>query len=183
MKRLSLVICLASFIVGCGNKNHNGDHDSEEEPSHSATKPAVNKPKKQLSVLKPETLLPALLATTRIITLWELLYVKLGRDPQQTIPLFDGLRPLQAKIVTLMGEFRNFRKGEHLFRQGEIGREMFVLIGGRAEAKINVGTESKSLRTMKRGDVIGEMALIRHNVRTADVVAVDDVPEEVALET
>ena len=127
-------------------------------------------------------LLPALLATTKIITLWELLYLKLGKDPQQTIPLFHGLRPLQAKIVTLMGEFRSFRKGEHLFRQGDIGREMYVLIEGRAEAKIHVGVESKSLRTMKRGDVIGEMALIRHNVRTADVVAVDDVESIVVNE-
>ncbi len=127
-------------------------------------------------------LLPSLLATTKIITLWELLYLKLGKDPQQTIPLFDGLRPVQAKIVTLMGEFRSFRKGEHLFRQGELGREMYVLIEGRAEAKIHVGVESRLLRTMKRGDVIGEMALIRHNVRTADVVAVDNVESIVVNE-
>src|SRR5881397_3241325 len=33
-------------------------------------------------------LLPALLATTKIITLWDLLGVKLGDDPARTIPLF-----------------------------------------------------------------------------------------------
>src|SRR5439155_66129 len=48
-------------------------------------------------------LLPALLATTKIITLWDLLGVKLGDDPARTIPLFAGLRPSQARIVVLMG--------------------------------------------------------------------------------
>ena len=119
-------------------------------------------------------LLPALLATTKIITLWEVLYLKLGRDPHKTIPLFEGLRPVQAKIVTLMGEFQTFAKGELIVRQGDLGREMFVLINGRADAQLNIDGESKLLRTMGRGAVIGEMALIRQNRRTADVIAVDD---------
>ena len=119
-------------------------------------------------------LLPALLATTKVITLWDVLYLKLGRDPQKTIPLFAGLRPVQAKIVTLMGEFRAFAKDEFIVRQGEVGREMFVLISGRADARLNIDGASKLLRTMGRGDVIGEMALIRQNQRTADVIAVDD---------
>ncbi len=119
-------------------------------------------------------LLPALLATTKIITLWEVLYLKLGRDPHKTIPLFEGLRPVQAKIVTLMGEFRTFAKGELIVKQGDLGREMFVLINGRADARLNIDGESKLLRSMGRGDVIGEMALIRQNRRTADVIAVDD---------
>ena len=119
-------------------------------------------------------LLPALLATTKVITLWDVLYLKLGRDPQKTIPLFAGLRPVQAKIVTLMGEFRAFAKDEFIVRQGEVGREMFVLISGRADARLNIDGTSKLLRTMGRGDVIGEMALIRQNQRTADVIAVDD---------
>lgn len=118
-------------------------------------------------------LLPALLASTKIITLWEVLYLKLGRDPHKTIPLFEGLRPVQAKIVTLMGEFQTFTKGEFIVKQGDLGKEMFVLINGRADARLNIDGESKLLRTMARGDVIGEMALIRQNRRTADVIAVD----------
>jgi CRP-like cAMP-binding protein len=31
------------------------------------------------------------------------------------------------------------------------------------------------VRTLKRGDVFGEMGLIRHNERTADVIANEDV--------
>lgn len=120
-------------------------------------------------------LLPALLATTRIITMWDLLYLKLGKDPHKTIRLFEGLRPLQAKIVTLMGELKTFPRGHHIIRQGEMGNEMYVLIKGTADVLLNSSPQPRLLRTMKRGDVFGEMGLIRHNKRTADVIATEDV--------
>src|SRR2546422_8388210 len=53
-------------------------------------------------------LLPALLATTKIITLWDLVGVRLGKDPTRTIPLFGGLRPAQARVVVLMGQVKRF---------------------------------------------------------------------------
>src|SRR5436190_664780 len=74
-------------------------------------------------------LLPALLSTTKIITLWDLLGVKLGDDPARTIPLFAGLRPAQARIVVLMGELRHFAPGAAIVRRGERGDEMYVIIG------------------------------------------------------
>jgi uncharacterized protein len=120
-------------------------------------------------------LLPALLATTRIITLWDLLYLKLGKDPHKTIGLFEGLRPSQAKIVTLMGELKTFPGGQIIVRQGELGNEMFVIIGGRAKVRISVAGQSRVVRELNRGDVFGEMGLIRHHKRSADVIAAEDV--------
>jgi uncharacterized protein len=119
-------------------------------------------------------LLPALLGTTRIITLWDLLYLKLGKDPHKTIGLFEGLRPSQAKIVALMGELRTVPNGQPIIRQGESGHEMFVLIGGQAEVRVNLDGQSRVLRQVTRGDVFGEMGLIRHHNRMADVIATDD---------
>lgn len=116
-------------------------------------------------------LLPALLATTPIITLWDLVYLRLGKDPHKTIPLFEGLRPIQAKIVTLMGQLKTFARGQRIIRQGEVGNEMYVLINGAADVYIN----AVYIRTLRRGDVFGEMGLIRHHERTADVVATEDV--------
>jgi predicted RND superfamily exporter protein len=120
-------------------------------------------------------LLPALLATTRIITLWDLLYLKLGKDPHKTIGLFEGLRPSQAKIVTLMGEYKAFPHGQVIVHQGEMGNEMFVLIGGKAEVQVTVNGHSRVVRELTRGDVFGEMGLLRHHQRTADVIAAEDV--------
>jgi predicted RND superfamily exporter protein len=118
-------------------------------------------------------LLPALLGTTRIITLWDLLYLKLGKDPHKTIGLFEGLRPSQAKIVALMGELRTFPHGQTIVREGESGNEMFVLIGGKAEVRKN--GQSRVIRQVTRGDMFGEMGLIRHHNRMADIIATEDV--------
>jgi hypothetical protein len=128
-----------------------------------------------IGVIGELLLLPALLATTRIITVWDLLNLKLGKDPHKTIQLFSGLRPLQAQIVTLMGELKQFPKGQHIIRTGETGKEMYLLLTGVADVIINPTTQARRVRTLQRGDVLGEMALIGDHVRTADVVATDDV--------
>lgn len=120
-------------------------------------------------------LLPALLAATPIITLWNVLYLKLGRDPHKTIRLFEGLRPFQAKIVTLMGELKSFPRGQHIIRQGEMGNEMYVLINGTADVFINSADPPRLVNRLGRGAVFGEMGLIRHHERTADVIATEDV--------
>jgi hypothetical protein len=120
-------------------------------------------------------LLPALLATTRIITLWDLLYLKLGKNPHKTIGIFADLRPSQAKIVALMSELKSFSRGQPIIRQGEAGNAMYVLISGTADVVINSADQPRRVRELKRGDVCGEMGLLRHHERTADVIATEDV--------
>jgi hypothetical protein len=121
-------------------------------------------------------LLPALLAQTRIVTLWDLLFVKLGKDPHKTIPLFRGLRRAQARIAVLLGTLQQVRAGEAAVRQGEMGEAMYVIINGRADV-IVTGSDGQRrlLQHLDRGDVFGEMGLVRRQQRTADIVAVDDL--------
>jgi predicted RND superfamily exporter protein len=120
-------------------------------------------------------LLPALLATTKIITLWDLVGVRLGEEPTRTIPLFEGLRPSQARVVVLMGEVRHFGPGQHVIREGEQGNEMYVLLNGRAEVLIGGDGTKQRVAQLGRGDVCGEMGLVRHHLRGADVVAASEV--------
>lgn len=121
-------------------------------------------------------LLPALLAQTRIVTLWDLLFVKLGKDPHKTVRLFHGLRRAQARIAVLLGRLRNVPAGEAAVRQGELGEEMFVIINGRADVVVH-GPDGRQhlVHQLKRGDVFGEMGLVRRTQRTADIVAVEDL--------
>jgi predicted RND superfamily exporter protein len=119
--------------------------------------------------------LPALLATTKIITLWDLVGVKLGQDPTRTIPLLSGLRPAQARIVVLMGELRRFPPGAEIIKSGEQGSEMFVIVNGATEVWVGNGTDRRQVAELHRGDVFGEMALVRQYDRSADVVAKQDV--------
>jgi len=49
---------------------------------------------------------------------------------------------------------------------------MFVLLGGTADVLIGAdGGGRQRVARLARGDVVGEMGLVRHNVRGADVVA------------
>jgi hypothetical protein len=120
-------------------------------------------------------LLPALLATTPLITLWDLLHVKLGKDPHKTIGLFANLRPSQAKIVALMGELKSFSRGQVIIRPGEVSNEMFVLISGRAEVRVNSVDPPRSLWQLRRGDVFGVTSLIRSEERLSEVIALEEV--------
>jgi predicted RND superfamily exporter protein len=119
--------------------------------------------------------LPALLATTKIITLWDLVGVKLGQDPTRTIPLLAGLRPAQARIVVLMGELRHFPPGAQIIRHGEEGSEMYVIVDGTTEVWVGDGSDRKRVAELRRGDVFGEMALVRQYERSADVIAKEPV--------
>jgi predicted RND superfamily exporter protein len=115
---------------------------------------------------------PALLATTKIVTLWDLLFLRLGPEPHRQIPLFAGLRPFQAKIVVLMAHLANAGRGTFITRTGELKAELYVLLKGRAD--VRRGDSDLVIRTLGRGDVIGEMGLVRRRPRSADVVVVDD---------
>lgn len=119
--------------------------------------------------------LPALLATTKIITLWDLLRVRLGRDFTRAIPLLAGLRPAQARIVVLMGELRQFPPGAAIVRAGEEGNEMFVILSGTTDVYVRHGFQRRQVAELRRGDVFGEMALVRNDQRSADVEARDAV--------
>ena len=121
-------------------------------------------------------LLPALLAETRIVTLWDLVFRKLGKDPHKTIPLFHGMRRAQARIAVLLGTLRSSGAGDVVVHQGDIGNEMYVIINGRADVVVT-GPDGRRrvVRQLGRGDVFGEMGLVRQQQRTADIVAIDDL--------
>ncbi len=89
--------------------------------------------------------------------------------------LFAGLRPFQAKLVTLMGELKTFPRGRPIIRRGDMGKEMFVLVKGTADVYVRTNGDKRHIRVHGRGDVFGEMGLIRRRERTADVIAAEDV--------
>jgi hypothetical protein len=113
-------------------------------------------------------LLPALVMTTTIITIWDLMYVKLGPQPHKEIPLFHGLRPFQARIVVLMAHLASAQSGVLITRRGELKEELYVLLNGVVDVRRRETEEV--IRSLGRGDVLGEMGLVRHQPRSADAV-------------
>jgi predicted RND superfamily exporter protein len=116
---------------------------------------------------------PALAARMRVVTLWDVLTLDLGEDPQRSIPLFRGLTKHQSRIAALMTSLRGYAAGHSLMRTGETGDDMFVLIHGRMEALVP-GRDGMVRVGIERGDLVGEIGFF-HGRRTADVEAVTDV--------
>jgi len=119
------------------------------------------------------TLTPALCSRLRIVTLWEVIMLDLGPDPQRSIPILEGLSRAQARVVALMTDMRTFPDGHVLFRAGEAGEDMYVVVDGELRIWLEDGEGRRDLRRLRRGDIVGEIAPFLGK-RTANVTTVGD---------
>ena len=83
------------------------------------------------------------------------------------VPLFGSLSKAQLAQVASIADEINLPEGRVLTREGERGREFFVLIDGEVEVRRN----GRKLRTMGSREFLGELALISDRPRTATVTA------------
>jgi predicted RND superfamily exporter protein len=118
-------------------------------------------------------LTPALCASVRITTLWDVLTLDLGENPQESIPLLKGLRKSQARIVAIMSRVIEVPAGQRIITDGETGKEMYVVIDGRLCTTIAGEHGPVELATHSRGDVVGEAGLF-FETRTANVDTLED---------
>jgi predicted RND superfamily exporter protein len=119
------------------------------------------------------TLTPALCSGLRIVTLWDVLTLDLGREPHKSIPLLAGLSHRQARIVALMSKISEFRRGTRLFRKGEEGTEMYTIIDGTLVGSDVRDGHRLEVAKMSRGDIVGEVGLFAQR-RSLDVEAESD---------
>src|SRR6478736_884654 len=72
---------------------------------------------------------------------------------------------------TLFQRFgKEFPKGTVLFREGEPGKEMFVLQSGRVSISKKVRDVEKVLAVLGPGEFFGEMAIISNKPRNASAI-------------
>jgi NTE family protein len=65
--------------------------------------------------------------------------------------------------------------GHHLFRQGDEGNSLFILISGRLQVVVKtVDGAEKTIGEIARGETVGEMAIFTGEPRSAGVLAVRD---------
>jgi len=69
---------------------------------------------------------------------------------------------------------KEFKKGDVLFREGEPGREMYVIQAGRVNITKKVRETEKILATLGAGEFFGEMAILNNKPRSAGAAMADD---------
>jgi serine/threonine-protein kinase len=67
-----------------------------------------------------------------------------------------------------------FPRGEHIFRQGDPGRDVFIILRGAVRIFISVHGVEQTLAILKEGDFFGESAIIGEFQRASNAVAHED---------
>ncbi len=95
-------------------------------------------------------------------------------DPQaiQSNYLVYGLAGDQLQSIAEIAFQREVASGEALCLQGEVGREMFIVLEGRLSVQT---PEGERLAEIGPNSVVGEMALIDTRPRSASVIALETV--------
>lgn len=65
-------------------------------------------------------------------------------------------------------------KGTVLFREGDSGREMFIIQKGRVRVRKRAGSAEKVLAELSEGEFFGEMAVLMGLDRSATVEVIED---------
>jgi len=89
-------------------------------------------------------------------------------------PLFAGMSPESIQAITRSLRGRRFRRGEVLFHEGDPGDALFIVASG--AVKVVVPSEDGDeaiLATLRRGDFLGELALLDGAPRSASAVALE----------
>ena len=81
------------------------------------------------------------------------------------VPLFAKLSRKSLQEVASIADEIDFQKGKELARQGDRGREFFVVLEGEAEVR----KDGRRVNTLGKGDFFGEIALVTKMPRTASV--------------
>ena len=87
------------------------------------------------------------------------------------VPLFEHCSKRELAAIAAIADQVELPEGRVLAREGELGREFFVLADGTVEVKKG----GQRLATLGAGDFFGEIALVSNVARTATVKTVSPV--------
>src|ERR1035437_6119692 len=88
--------------------------------------------------------------------------------------LFQGLGPDSLQSLARNLRMRRFKRGEVIFHQGDPGDALFIVASGVVKVVVpSEDGEEAILATLRRGDFLGERALIDGAPRSASAIALE----------
>ena len=99
---------------------------------------------------------------------------RLQLDQKQDLFTEQKLSRMEIHFLASLSKERQLKSGEVLFREGDPGDAMYVVLDGRVRISKQIpGAGEEALAFMDRGDWFGEMALIDNQPRSAEATAHD----------
>ena len=88
--------------------------------------------------------------------------------------LFAGLDDAALEAIVSSGQDLDLRRGDVLFREGDVPDELFVVVSGRiAIANKSIDGRESMVALMEEGDLFGEMGLFDGRGRSAEARALE----------
>lgn len=106
----------------------------------------------------------------------------------ETCALFRQLRPAELAALHRIAQEKKYPAGREIFREGDPGDGVYVLVEGRVEISATISQNSRSILSQAGpGEVFGEMAVLETKPRSATATAARDttvyfIPREPLLE-
>ncbi len=98
---------------------------------------------------------------------------KLKNELQQTT-IFKTLTPAELSTVSKHLQLRQFKRGERVFFEGDLGSALFIILKGNIQIS-HIGRGKKTiLADLGQGTFFGELALVHDTPRTASAAVSED---------
>lgn len=96
-------------------------------------------------------------------------------DVLRQIPLFANIDTAKLKLLCFASERLTYSSGQALFGQGDVGDAAYIIVEGKAEVLVDSPAGQLSVATLKRNDIVGEIAILCDVPRTATVKAATEL--------
>jgi CRP/FNR family cyclic AMP-dependent transcriptional regulator len=90
----------------------------------------------------------------------------------RTLQIFSGLSNDELERVAELCEEKTYVSAEQIFREGEPGNRLFVVIEGEVRISRQIpGAGEEALAVLKAGSMFGEMAVFDRSERSTDAIS------------
>lgn len=87
--------------------------------------------------------------------------------------LFKDLSKSQVSKLYNSGVMQNVQKGQIIFRKGDEGSELYIIINGKVAVVDDFHGKKKTIAELGTGDCFGEMALFSRVKRSANIMCTE----------
>lgn len=95
-----------------------------------------------------------------------------GAQARQAVQsTFDALANEEYDLLLETLEYRVYSDGDYLAKQGEVGQEAYLIMGGDVEVIMHRDGATRLLGAPTVGEIVGEMAVLEQQPRIADMRA------------
>src|SRR4029079_18231089 len=95
-----------------------------------------------------------------------------AKDLLRGVVIFKDLDDDELNQIAEVCKPENFNSGEYIFREGESGNRLYLIVEGEVRISRDVpGSGEEALAVLKTGSILGEMAVFDRSERSTDAIS------------